>query len=109
MELSSHLPMALLPNIGTTELVVIFLVVLLFFGARRLPELARGLGKSMKEFKKATSEAEEDFREAMESADPNKADPNKAEPPKVEKPKESVPPSSAEAPATKQEAPASKR
>ena len=34
-------------NLGTGELVLIFLVILLLFGAKRLPELARGLGKSM--------------------------------------------------------------
>ena len=38
-------------GIGPTELMVIFLVILLLFGAKRLPELARSLGKSMNEFK----------------------------------------------------------
>lgn len=51
---------------GGTEWIIIFLVVLLLFGAKRLPELARGLGKSIKEFKRATNEVEEDIKKAME-------------------------------------------
>ena len=43
-------------NIGFPELVVIFLIVLLIFGAARLPEIARSLGKSINEFKKAMKE-----------------------------------------------------
>lgn len=50
---------------GTWEWIVILLVVLLLFGAKRLPELARGVGKSIREFKKATNEVEENIREAM--------------------------------------------
>ncbi len=43
-------------SIGMPELIVIFLVVLLLFGSKRLPELAQGLGKGIREFKKATSD-----------------------------------------------------
>lgn len=48
-------------SIGMPELIVIFLVILLLFGSRRLPELARGLGKGIREFKKATSELKEEL------------------------------------------------
>lgn len=44
--------------LNTWEILVILAVILLFFGARKLPDLARGLGKSIKEFKKATREDE---------------------------------------------------
>ena len=45
-------------NFGMGELVVIFLIVLLLFGASRLPGIARALGRSIKEFKKGTKEIE---------------------------------------------------
>lgn len=41
-------------NLGTTEILLILLVVLLLFGAKRIPEIARGLGKGIREFKDAT-------------------------------------------------------
>lgn len=43
-------------SIGMPELIVIFLVVLLLFGSKRLPELARGLGKGIREFKRAAND-----------------------------------------------------
>lgn len=61
------LQIAFIQNFGTQELILIFLVVLLFFGAKRMPELFRSFGKSIKEFKKATSDVQEDFRTAMET------------------------------------------
>ena len=41
-------------NLGATEIILILLVVLLLFGAKRIPEIARGLGKGIREFKDAT-------------------------------------------------------
>lgn len=46
-------------GLGTTELLIILVVVILLFGASRLPELAKSVGVSMKEFKKATREPQE--------------------------------------------------
>ena len=43
-------------TLGPLELILIFLVVLLIFGAKRIPEIARGIGKGIREFKDATSE-----------------------------------------------------
>jgi sec-independent protein translocase protein TatA len=47
-----------MPNIGVTELLVILFIIVLLFGARKLPELARGLGQGIREFKKAARDAE---------------------------------------------------
>jgi len=47
-------------GLGGPELLLILAVVLLLFGAKKLPELAKGLGRSVKEFKKATVEEEEE-------------------------------------------------
>jgi sec-independent protein translocase protein TatA len=46
-----------LGNFGLTEVLVVILVILLLFGARRLPDLARAIGKSLGEFKKGREEA----------------------------------------------------
>lgn len=48
---------------GMGELVVILLIILLLFGATKLPEIARALGKSIKEFKKAGKEIKDDIEE----------------------------------------------
>ena len=53
-------------DLGGTEIMVILVVVLIFFGGDKLPEVARGLGKSIREFKKATAGIEEEFKRAME-------------------------------------------
>lgn len=49
--------------IGTTELILIFGAIVLLFGANKLPELARSMGSSMGEFKKAQTESERSLRE----------------------------------------------
>ena len=50
----------MLGNLGFTEVLVLGAVVLLVFGPKRLPELAKGLGKGIREFKKALSQPEDD-------------------------------------------------
>jgi len=45
--------------IGPQEIIIILIIVLLLFGGRKIPELMKGLGKGMKEFKKATKEDED--------------------------------------------------
>ena len=57
---------AFLQNINGPEILLIFLIVLLLFGAKRLPGLFKSFGKSIREFKKATTEIEEDIRTAMD-------------------------------------------
>ncbi len=50
--------------IGPQEIVIILIIVLLLFGGRKIPELMKGLGKGMKEFKKATKEDDEETQKA---------------------------------------------
>ncbi len=54
-------------SLGMPELIIILLVVVLLFGAKKLPDLARSLGKSINEFKKGRDEAK-----TAETADPQK-------------------------------------
>ncbi len=56
--------------LGWMEMVVIGLVVLLFFGAKRLPEIFKGMGQGIKEFKKATSEVNNDLQRSIEEEAP---------------------------------------
>ncbi len=49
-------------GLGGTELIVILLIILLLFGGAKLPALAKGLGQSIKEFKKASKEDDDDDR-----------------------------------------------
>ncbi len=56
-------------NLGTTEILLIVLVVLIFFGAKKIPELAQGLGKGIREFKKATREIENDVSDEVKKID----------------------------------------
>lgn len=53
-------------NMGGMELVLIFAVILLLFGAKKLPELAKGLGQGIREFKKASNEVTEEFHRAAD-------------------------------------------
>jgi len=48
-------------SIGPSELIVIMLIVLLLFGSKRLPELARGIGKATRQFKKALEDVKEEI------------------------------------------------
>ncbi len=56
-------------NIGAGELLIIFLVVLILFGAKKIPDLAQGIGKGMREFKKALNDVEDDIKNAGEKKD----------------------------------------
>ncbi len=48
-------------NIGAPEIILILLVILVLFGAKKIPELAQGLGKGIREFKKSMRDIEEDI------------------------------------------------
>lgn len=68
----------LLFNIGGPEIVLIVLVIIIFFGSKRIPDLARGLGKGMREFKNATSEIQREIKDSskqiQKDLDPEKSD-----------------------------------
>ena len=52
-------------GLGGWEILLIVLVLLIFFGAKKIPELARGLGKGIREFKEATSEIKDEIEEGV--------------------------------------------
>ncbi len=53
-------------GLGGQELILILLIILVLFGAKKLPELAQGLGKGIKEFKKAQNEIEDEFSKVID-------------------------------------------
>ena len=63
-------------GIGGTELLIIAGIALLFFGGSKLPSLAKGLGQSVKEFKKATKESQDEDEDKPKSADAKKDKPS---------------------------------
>jgi sec-independent protein translocase protein TatA len=67
--------------IGGWEIIAILAIVLLLFGGSKLPELAKGLGKSIKEFKKASAEADEAIAESKSAAKPTDASKTDPKPP----------------------------
>ena len=56
-------------SLGAMEITIILIVVLLLFGGKKLPELAKGLGKGIKEFKKAKNDVSEEINKATEDKD----------------------------------------
>jgi sec-independent protein translocase protein TatA len=55
--------------IGWTELLIILFLVLLFFGPKRLPELAESIGKSIRRFRKASRDAKEEIEQSIQGKD----------------------------------------
>ncbi|MFN2614077.1 MAG: twin-arginine translocase TatA/TatE family subunit [Actinomycetota bacterium] len=66
------------------KILVILLLALLIFGAKRLPEIGRGLGKGLREFRDATKGLGDDVKSAADKPAEPKAEERSAEPPKVE-------------------------
>lgn len=77
-------------NIGPLEIIVIFVVALLVIGPKRLPELARALGRAVGEFKRATDELRDNLDINLRSIDTNPSPPNTI-PPKEEETETSEP------------------
>ena len=65
-----------LGDIGGSELMLIMVVILIFFGANKIPELARGLGKGIREFKDASTEIRREFEQSGQPAPPTYGTPN---------------------------------
>ncbi|MFP4054405.1 MAG: twin-arginine translocase TatA/TatE family subunit [Phycisphaerae bacterium] len=66
-------PIAFLGPIGWPEIIVILVVLLLLFGGKKLPELARGLGRGLRTFKEEVSETKKTFTDELDR-EPDKED-----------------------------------
>ena len=89
---------AFLDGLGGPELFLIFVLSLMLFGGKKLPELARSVGQAVREFKRAASGVEIEFRRAMDSETPS---PKPAARPKIITPQiapPAAPPPAAPAP-----------
>jgi sec-independent protein translocase protein TatA len=51
-----------MPSLGTPELIILLVIVLVLFGGSRLPQLMKGMGEGMKEFRKATKEDDDEVK-----------------------------------------------
>jgi len=56
-------------GLGPTELIVVLLIIAFLFGGKKIPELARGLGKGISEFKKGVNEANDEIQQVAAAAD----------------------------------------
>jgi sec-independent protein translocase protein TatA len=67
--MTAQILLGILGGLGGSEILLIVLVLLLFFGGKKLPELARGLGKGIREFKDASAGVEKDEKKDEKSLD----------------------------------------
>lgn len=56
-------------SFGTTEIIIIAIILLVLFGAKRIPELAKGLGQGIQEFKKASNDIKKEIEEGTRDID----------------------------------------
>jgi sec-independent protein translocase protein TatA len=59
-----------MPNLGFQELIVIFLIVLLLFGAKKIPDIAAGLGRGIRDFKRAMKDTGDEIQKAASTDEP---------------------------------------
>lgn len=64
-------------NLGTPEILLILFVILIFFGAKKIPELAKGLGKGLREFRKAARNVQDEIEKDINQIDNKKEEPKK--------------------------------
>jgi sec-independent protein translocase protein TatA len=62
-------PLLAMFGLGGTELIVVFALVLILFGAKKIPDFAKGLGQGIKEFRKASREVQEEIERAGQDLD----------------------------------------
>ena len=60
-------------NLGSSEIIIIALVILLLFGGKKIPELMRGLGKGVSQFKKGMNDIEQEINAEPEKIDATKS------------------------------------
>jgi sec-independent protein translocase protein TatA len=92
-----------MPNIGPVELIIVLVIVLVIFGARRVPEAGKNLGKGMREFKEAIT-GREDRKGLEASNDPQTSGQATAPPEQAAPAVQEPPPAPAAAPAPPQDA-----
>lgn len=63
-------------NLGTPEILLILLVIVIFFGPKKIPELAKGLGKGLREFRKAARDVQDEIENEIKQGD-DKEEPKK--------------------------------
>jgi sec-independent protein translocase protein TatA len=76
-------PLALLSNLGGPDLIIILLIILVLFGAKKLPELAKGMGQAMREFQKAKDDFSDELHKAGKTDEPT-VRPAQASVPRIE-------------------------
>ena len=89
--------LAFIDGLGGPEMILIFVVVLVLFGGQKLPEFARGMGKSIREFKKAAAGVEEEFKRALEEDERKQATARLAAPAAAATPASTIDPAGPEA------------
>ena len=96
--------LALLSNFGGPDLIVILLIILVLFGAKKLPELARGMGQAMREFQKAKEDFTDELHRSGDANEPT-VRPAQSNVPRIEP----APPATAAQPDPNQTRPAGDR
>ena len=65
-------PFALIGPLGWSELLIIFFIILIIFGPRKLPEVAEAMGKSIQKFKRASKDARQEIENGLGDKDEDK-------------------------------------
>jgi sec-independent protein translocase protein TatA len=91
LPLTTVCPLAFLEGIGGMEMLLVFVIGLLLFGGKGLPDMARTAGKAIREFKKATASVEDQLKRVIEEEEPAAPAPRRAPPAVYSRPVELPP------------------